>query len=174
MDKFLNFMLNHLGSVMVGSGGVIAAVMSLIQVSKIQINPWTWIAKIVGDALKAVGNALNAGMMDEIKDMKTEIKEIKSEQKETQKKLDAHIEKSEEQKADDHKSRVLRFNNELVRGLGHTEEDYNEILDIIWKYETYCKTHPNYQNNRLPHAIKNVERMYDEMLRTNGFLKIED
>lgn len=167
MKGILNFCLNHFGSVMAGGSSIVVAIMSVIQVSKIEINPWTWIAKIVG-------NALNAGMMDEIKDMKTEIKEIKSEQKETRKKLDAHIEKSDEQKADNYKSRVLRFNNELVRGLGHTEEDYNEILDIIWKYETYCKTHPNYQNNRLPHAIKNVERMYDEMLRTNGFLKTEE
>lgn len=174
MKETLNFCLNHFRSVMAGGSGIVVAIMSVIQVSKIKINPWTWIAKIVGNALKTVGNALNAGMMDEIKDMKSEIKEIKSEQKETRKKLDAHIEKSDEQKADNYKSRVLRFNNELVRGLGHTEEDYNEILDIIWKYETYCKTHPNYQNNRLPHAIKNVERMYDEMLRTNGFLKTEE
>lgn len=124
MKGILNFCLNHFGSVMAGGSSIVVAIMSVIQVSKIEINPWTWIAKIVGNALKTVGNALNAGMMDEIKDMKTEIKEIKSEQKETRKKLDAHIEKSDEQKADNYKSRVLRFNNELVRGLGHTEEDY--------------------------------------------------
>lgn len=103
-----------------------------------------------------------------------EIKDIKVEQEETKKKLDAHIEEGEERKADGYRSQVLRFNNELVRGLGHTEEDYGEILDIIWKYEQYCKTHENYKNNKMPHAIKNIERMYDEMLRTNGFLKPEE
>lgn len=114
-----------------------------------------------------MGNALNAGVMKEIKDIKTE-------QEETRKKLDAHIEEGEERKADNYRSRVLRFNNELVRGLGHTEEDYDEILDVIWKYNEYCKTHPKYKNNKMPHAIKNVERMYDEMLQTNGFLKTEE
>lgn len=114
-----------------------------------------------------MGNALNAGVMKEIKDIKTE-------QEETRKKLDAHIEEGEERKADNYRSRVLRFNNELVRGLGHTEEDYDEILDVIWKYNEYCKTHPKYKNNKMPHAIKNVERMYDEMLHTNGFLKTEE
>lgn len=114
-----------------------------------------------------LGNALNAGVMKEIKDIKTE-------QEETRKKLDAHIEEGEERKADNYRSQVLRFNNELVRGLGHTEEDYNEILDIIWKYEKYCEKHSKYKNNKMPHAIKNIERMYDEMLRTNGFLKTED
>lgn len=39
MDEIVNFALNHLGSVMAGSGGLIAVVMSVIQVSKIEINP---------------------------------------------------------------------------------------------------------------------------------------
>ena len=160
MEEILNFCLNHLGSVMAGGSGLIVAVMSIIQVSKIEINPQSWIAA-------QLGNALNAGVMKEIKD-------IKAEQEETRKKLDAHIEEGEERKADNYRSRVLRFNNELVRGLGHTEEDYDEILDVIWKYNEYCKTHPKYKNNKMPHAIKNVERMYDEMLQTNGFLKTEE
>ena len=157
MEGILDFCLNHLGTVMAGGSGLIVAVMSIIQVSKIEINPQSWIAA-------QLGNALNAGVMKEIKD-------IKAEQEETRKKLDAHIEEGEERKADNYRSRVLRFNNELVRGLGHTEEDYDEILSVIWKYEKYCKTHDNYKNNKMPHAIKNVERMYDEMLKTNGFLK---
>lgn len=103
-----------------------------------------------------------------------EIKCIKGEQEETRKKLDAHIEESEERKADTYRSRILRFNNELVRKLGHTEEDYNEILEIIDRYEKYCNGHPGYKNNKCAHAIKNIERMYDEMLHTNGFLKIEE
>lgn len=160
MEEILDFCLNHLGSVMAGGSGLIVAVMSIIQVSKIEINPQSWIAA-------QLGNALNAGVMKEIKDIKTE-------QEETRKKLDAHIEEGEERKADNYRSRVLRFNNELVRGLGHTEEDYDEILDVIWKYNEYCKTHPKYKNNKMPHAIKNVERMYDEMLQTNGFLKTEE
>lgn len=109
--------------------------------------------------------------MNEIKETKSELKDIRSEQEETRKKLDNHIEKGEENKADGYRSQVLRFNNELVRGLGHTEEDFDEILDVIGKYEDYCKNHSNYKNNKMPFAIKNVGRVYDEMLRTNGFLK---
>ena len=160
MEAILNFCLNHLGSVIAGGSGLIVAVMSVIQVSKIEINPQSFIAA-------KLGNALNAGVMKEIKDIKTE-------QEETRKKLDEHIEESEERKTDTYRSRILRFNNELVRKLGHTEEDYNEILEIIDRYEDYCGTHPGYKNNKCAHAIKNVERMYDEMLRINGFLKTEE
>lgn len=41
MENVMNFILNHLGSVMAGSGGLVAVIMSVIQVSKIEINPWT-------------------------------------------------------------------------------------------------------------------------------------
>lgn len=73
MDELTNFILNHLGSVMAGSGGVAAIVMAMIEISPIKINPWSWIAK-------TVGNAMNAGVMDEIK-------EIKIAQEETRKSL---------------------------------------------------------------------------------------
>lgn len=39
MEEIIDFCLNHLGSVMAGSSGLIIAVMSIIQVSKIEINP---------------------------------------------------------------------------------------------------------------------------------------
>lgn len=73
MDELTNFVLNHLGSVMAGSGGVAAIVMAMIEISPIKINPWSQIAK-------TVGNAMNAGVMDEIK-------EIKIAQEETRKSL---------------------------------------------------------------------------------------
>lgn len=94
----MDFVLNHLGSVMAGSGGLVAAVMAMIEISPIKINPWSRIAK-------TIGNAMNAGVMDEIKQVKTA-------QEETRKKLDDHIEESEERKADNYKvaSSVLIMN----------------------------------------------------------------
>lgn len=41
MEGIIDFCLNHLGSIMAGSGGLVAVIMSVIQVSKIEINPWT-------------------------------------------------------------------------------------------------------------------------------------
>lgn len=93
MEGILDFCLNHLGSVMAGGSGLIVAVMSIIQVSKIEINPQSWIAA-------QLGNALNAGVMKEIKDIKAELEE-------TRKKLDAHIEEGEERKANNYRSSVL-------------------------------------------------------------------
>lgn len=41
MDELTNFVLNHLGSVMAGSGGAVAIVMAMIEISPIKINPWS-------------------------------------------------------------------------------------------------------------------------------------
>ena len=51
----------------------------------------------------------------------------------------------------------------------HTREDYIEILDVIDKYEKYCDSHKDYENNRAVHAIANVERCYDDRLKNNDF-----
>ena len=65
---------------------------------------------------------------------------------------------------------ILRFNNELVRGIEHTQEDFDEILCIIDDYRTYCKSHEEYKNNKCTHAIANIERCYDERLEKHDFL----
>ena len=160
----MEFLLEHLWEILFGSGGIAVVLMSVLEVSKIQVNPWSWIAR-------TLGNALNAGVMKEIKDTKSELKDIRTEQEETRKRLDSHIAKGEEQTADNWRSRILRFNNELVRKLGHTQEDYDEILEIIDRYEAYCKLHPGYKNNKCLHAIANIGRVYDDLLKTNGFLE---
>ena len=160
MEAILNFCLNHLGSVMAGGSGLIVAVMSVIQVSKIEINPQSFIAA-------KLGNALNAGVMKEIKDIKTE-------QEETRKKLDEHIEESEERKTDTYRSRILRFNNELLRPIRHTKEEFVEVLGYIDKYEHYCEKNPEYPNSRAEIAIENIREVYKVRLKKRDFLQDED
>lgn len=162
-EEIINFVLNHLGSVMAGSGGVIAILMSLLEVSKIKINPWSWLGT-------QLGNALNANVMNELKETKSELKDIRAEQTETRKMLDDHVYKSEQRDANNMRTSILRFNNDLMRKVEHSEEDFNETLEKIDAYEAYCKEHPNYKNNKCKHAISNIERVYDILLESNGFL----
>ena len=72
--------------------------------------------------------------------------------------------------ADFHRSKILRFNNELLRDIPHTQEDFIEILHEIDLYEKYCDTHPEYENNRATHAVANIKRVYDERLVKHDFL----
>lgn len=139
---------------LIGGGGL-ASILTIIQVAPVKVNPWSWIAKCLGRAFNA--------------DALSELKELKKEQKEIRTKLDAHIKADDENRADERRTNILRFNNELIRGLPHTREEFIDILADIDVYERYCEKHPEYENNRAVHAIANIGRVYDERLKKHDF-----
>ena len=130
--------------------------MTLLQVAPIKIDPWSWIAR-------QIGRAINGEVLKELEN-------VKAGQRETQAKLDNHVRLDDERNADTHRTRILQFNTELLRGIEHTREDFIEILSVIDLYERYCHEHPEYQNNRAVHAIANIGRIYDDLQRKRAFL----
>ena len=89
---------------------------------------------------------------------------------ETKAKLEEHIEADGKHTADQHRTRILRFNTECLRHQRHTREDFIDILAEIDEYERYCQAHPEYKNQRCVHAVKNIGRVYDTLLETGDFL----
>ena len=145
-----------------GGLSVIAAVLlviaaSVLEVSKIKVNPWSSLGQ-------AIGKRINGQVLQELET-------VKANQRETKEKLDAHIKTDDEREADGWRASILHFNLELIRGIRHTREDFIEILLIIDKYEGYCRDHPDYPNNRAVHAIANIGLMYDERLKKHDFAK---
>lgn len=137
-------------------GGVLLVAMTLIQIAPIKVNPWSAVAR-------AIGKAINKDVLDGLA-------EVKSDQKETRRILDGHIEMDDIRNADAHRTRILQFNNELLRDIPHTREDFIEILAEIDFYEKFCDTHKDYKNNRCTHAIANISRVYDDRLVKHDFL----
>lgn len=144
-----------LKEIMAICGGVFAALLTMIQIAPIKINPWTWIAR-------GIGRAFNADVLKELNEMKQEHKDTRS-------KLEDHIKTDSENRADERRANILRFNNELIREIPHTREEFLEILADIDVYERYCKEHPDYKNNRAVHAIANIGRVYDDRLKKHDF-----
>lgn len=134
---------------------VIAA--SVLEVSKIKVNPWSSLGQ-------AIGKRINGQVLQELET-------VKANQRETKEKLDAHIKTDDEREADGWRASILHFNLELIRGIRHTREDFIEIFLIIDKYEGYCRDHPDYPNNRAVHAIANIGQVYDERLKKHDFVK---
>lgn len=130
-------------------GGVLLALMTLVQIAPVRLNPWSAIAK-------AVGRAINA-------DVTRELTEIKA-------KLDAHVTMDDRRNADGHRTRILHFNNELLRSIAHTKEEFVEVLAEIDAYESYCDEHPDYPNNRAVLAIQNIKSNYQARLQKHDFL----
>ena len=139
-----------LKEIFMGGGGVLVVLLTLVQIAPVKVNPWSAIAK-------AVGRAVNA-------DVAKELCEIK-------KKLDDHVTMDDRRTADGHRTRILHFNNELLRSIDHTEEEFNEVLAEIDAYEEYCEEHPEYPNNRAVLAIENIREVYKERMKKHDFLQ---
>ena len=131
-----------------GGGGLVLAAMTVIQITPVKLDPWSWLAK-------AIGKAINADVLAKLG--------------EVEKRLDKHITVDDQRAADGNRTRILHFNNELVRNLKHTKEEFVEILAEIDAYEEYCRSHPEYPNNRAVIAIDNVRDVYKERLKKNDF-----
>lgn len=136
--------------ILLGGGGLLVILVTLIQVAPIKINPWSWLAK-------AIGKAINA-------DMSGRLGEISA-------KLDEHIKMDDRRAADNCRAQILHFNNELLRPIYHTKEEFVEVLAKIDDYERYCEEHPEYPNNRAVLAIENIREVYKERLKKRDFLQ---
>lgn len=145
-----------LAEMLLAGGGGLLLLLTLIQITPIKINPWSAIGK-------AIGRAINGEVI-------RMLSEVKSEQKSTSDRLNEHIRQDDERTADEHRARILRFNNELIRNIPHTKEEFVDILADIDSYEQYCCKHPEYKNNRAVHAIANIGRVYDERLQKHDFI----
>lgn len=131
-----------------GGGGTLIVLLTLVQIAPIKLNPWSAIVKWIGHALNA---------------------EVLEKQQETQKKLDEHIRVDDERNANLLRTQILRFNDELIDDKHHTREHFIETLAIIDAYEDYCRSHPNYKNNRCICAVANIKRVYNERLQKHDF-----
>ena len=76
--------------ILCGGGGIVLVLMTLVQITPVKINPWSWIAR-------AIGKAINA-------DVAVRLSEI-------EKKLDGHIDMDDKRTADGHRAQILHFNN---------------------------------------------------------------
>lgn len=142
--------------ILAAGGGGAVILMTLIQISPLKIDPWSAIARMLGRAI----NGEVIGMLNELKET----------QKSNAERLNEHIRIDDERNADEHRAKILRFNNELVRDIPHTKEEFIDILADIDEYERYCEQHPEYKNNRAVHAIANIGRVYDDRLEKHDFL----
>lgn len=125
--------------ILAGLGGA-----SLIQISPLKLNPWTWLGN-------AIGRFIGVTAVSE--------------------KLDAHIKLDDERNIKQCRLRILRFNDEILQGRPHTKEHYDEILDDITEYERYCEAHPRYKNSKAGMAIRVVESKYQRHMENKTFLK---
>lgn len=130
-------------------GGIAIALMTIVQISPLKINPWSWLGKIIG-------RAINGEVIEKVETLSRDVKNNK--------------EDDDEQWASLSRSHILRFGDELLHGVSHSKEHFDQILLDISKYENYCASHKDYLNDVAHETIKRIKKTYQECLEKNTFL----
>lgn len=126
-------------------------VLSLLEISKVKFNPWSWLGSIIH---KDIVKELEANKL-EISELKKDFNEFKREQLFNE--------------ATAARRRILRFNDEAVFGMKHTIEHFDEIIEDIDNYEAFCRENPDYQNNKGKMAMQNIKSIYQKCITDNTF-----
>ena len=71
---------------------------------------------------------------------------------------------------DARRTRILRFDDELIEHKQHRKDMFDAILVDCDKYEKYCKEHKGYINSVANDSIKHIKEVYAELKRDNTFL----
>lgn len=141
--------LNDIALLLKDNGGILAAalviVMSLVEISPIKINPWSWL-----------GNMLNKGILAKLEKVEKDVAEVKREVGEST--------------AVTSRYRILRFDDEILHDIRHSKEHFDQILLDIDVYEKFCEEHPDFKNNLAVMAIKHIKEIYQKCSRENSFL----
>lgn len=87
--------------------------------------------------------------------------------------VDKKVDKVDDQEKEDQamlkRTQILRFNGEVMRGVHHNKEEFDNCIETIDKYEKYCEEHPDFPNDKCHFAIGNIHRVYKECLENNSF-----
>ena len=146
---------------------IIAALLSLVEVSKIKINPWSWllkkIAKILNGDVMAQLDTLNKEFKKQSKEHKADIDKLKND-------IEDLREESKEREATNNRTRILEFGDELLHGVDYSKEHFDSVLMTISEYETYCDDHPHYMNHVAGSTIKYIKHTYQKRLESDSFL----
>ena len=70
----------------------------------------------------------------------------------------------EEGRAINARIRILRCNDEILRGAVHSKESLDQTLEDIDLYEKYCNEHPKFKNNKTVMSASNIKARYQELM----------
>lgn len=68
------------------------------------------------------------------------------------------------------RNRILLFGDEARRGVKHSEEHFNQVLEDITDYELYCSKHPEFPNEKAVITCRRIKEIYEKCLIDKDFL----
>ena len=104
---------------------VFFAVMTLIQITPIKINPWSAI-------FKWLGKQLNTDVLVKMNALEKRIESVEKRQED-------HVKESEKDELKARRMTILDFSSSILRGVNYHREKFNFMINECDTYEQYCK-----------------------------------
>lgn len=67
------------------------------------------------------------------------------------------------------RTHILRFDDELLNGVAHSQEYFRQQMDDIDTYEEYCVAHPDFRNSYATIASEHIRATYRNLLEKHEF-----
>lgn len=84
--------------------------------------------------------------------------------------LDGHIAANDERDAVMCRVRIQRFSDEILHGVRHSKEHFDQLLLDISHYDAYCAANPEFPNQVTLSASSNIKSTYQRCLDEKSFL----
>lgn len=141
---FISLLNEHFGEILTifGLGA------TLIEVSPMRLNPWTYI-------FNGIGKRLNAEVFTRLNELETKLK--------------AQDEKIDYNERNRIKFEILDFANSCRNGRQHTREEFNHIIAQYDEYEMIL-TRLKKPNGQITRAMHYLSDLYNDNLKNDSFL----
>lgn len=125
------------------------ALLTLLQIAPIKIDPWTWL-------FQRIGAAANGEILKKVDRLTREFENFKMEVQERQ--------------AVEARSRITLFADELLQGERHSKEAFEQVFSDITFYRRYCEKHRDFWNDITEASICSIKDTYKACLLKRSFL----
>ncbi|MEG1593223.1 MAG: hypothetical protein RR350_02350 [Oscillibacter sp.] len=135
---------------MLGGGATIAVLLSVfVEISPVKFNP-------ISTFLKWMGKKMNGEVIEKVDQLEKEVTDLQA--------------SSAEQATVSCRARILRFGDEILHGVRHSKDHFDQTLRDVDTYESYCTDHPDFKNNITGITTEKIKDTYKKRLDQNDFL----
>lgn len=138
-------------------GGILAIILTFVweKLGK-KFKPWSWL-------LNWIGSRINASINKRLTTIEDKVDKLE--------KADAQQDaRNAEQRALDARRHIIAAADELRRGVEHSEEWFNSVLEDCTGYKRYCTENPDFQNEKAVRSMQYIENTYDKVYAENKFI----
>ena len=148
----------------------LAGIATVVEKTSKTMKPLTKLAR-------AIGRAINGEVMEKVEKLEQNFdakvdgleQSFNTKVDSLDKKVEEMDNKAEMQRVKDARTRVLRFGDELIHGVHHSKEHFDDVLRDITEYERYCDEHPKFENDQMHITAEHIKETYHKCLKEHSF-----